>query len=83
MHSMHHYIRAMTQYNISIEFGTDTKLLRLIKMLLRETEKKNIAVSRGKHLSDSERLIPMHFNFALAINTPLRTQKMNRDRNSS
>jgi hypothetical protein len=59
-------------YNILIEFGVPTKLVRLIKMCLNEMYSK---VRISKHLSDSfsiqnvlkqgDTLSPLLFNFAL------------------
>jgi hypothetical protein len=58
-------------YNIIIEFGVPTKLVRLIKMWLNKTYGK---VCIGKHLSDSfaiqnglkqDALSPLLFSFAL------------------
>ena len=59
-------------YNILIEFGIPTKLVRLIEMCLNETYSR---VQVGKHLSDMfsiknglkqrDILLPLLFNFAL------------------
>jgi len=59
-------------YNILIEFGIPTKLVRLINMCLNETLNR---VWVGKHLSDMipiknglkqwDTLLPLLFNFAL------------------
>jgi hypothetical protein len=63
-------------YNILIEFGVPTKLVRVIKMCLNETYSK---VHMGKHLSDSfatrnglkqgDALSPLLFNFPLEYDT--------------
>jgi hypothetical protein len=62
----------MRQYNILIEFGIPLKLVRLIKMCLKETYSK---IGTGKHLSDNfpiqndlkqgDALTPLLFNFVL------------------
>jgi hypothetical protein len=65
-------VRREVFYNILIEFGIVTKLVRLIKMCLNETYSK---VCIGKHLSDAfsihrglkqgDALLPLLFNFPL------------------
>jgi hypothetical protein len=65
-------VRREVLYNILIEFGIPTKLVRLIKMCINETYSK---VRIGKHLSDNfpiqnglkqgDALSPLLFNFAL------------------
>jgi hypothetical protein len=65
-------VRREVLYNILIEFGIPTKLVRLIKICLNETCSK---VRIGKHLPDSfpiqnglkqgDALSPLLFNFAL------------------
>ena len=71
-------------YNILIEFGIPTKLVRLIEMCLNETYSR---VQVGKHLSDmfpiknglnqGDALSPLLFNFALDY--AIRRVKVNQD----
>jgi hypothetical protein len=65
-------VRREVLYNILIEFGVPTKLVRLIKICLNETYS-NVHI--GKHLPDmfpiqtglkqGDALLPLLFNFAL------------------
>jgi hypothetical protein len=66
-------VRREVLYNILIEFGVPMKLVRLIKMCLKETYNSKVRI--GKHLSDNfpiqnnlkqgDALSPLLFNFAL------------------
>jgi hypothetical protein len=66
------WIKREALYNVLLEFGTPSKLVKLIKMYLYEFYSK---VRIGKHLSDkfstqnglkqADALLPLLFNFAL------------------